>query len=210
MADKERPRKELWMFRERAPVQASEGVDFDPVDAIYHLRRNTRNPYLQRAIAPAADRGGRSDAELAQLARTMIRNGAYRAGPANAQEPLSRRSLPHPTPPAAGRQGYQEPAKLPGDFAKLPWLIHDFFQNVLGRLRSRPADFDLVVNDLLELFRENKIKVVLYEAYYGFRDWEHLMETLEEISQYPGPETFDLFCSALFTYYELVYPPEEG
>lgn len=71
-------------------------------------------------------------------------------------------------------------------------------------------NFEAVVNELLGMLRENNVNIRLYEAYYSFRDWEQLMETLEEIGQYPAPETFDLFCSALLTYYELVYPPEGG
>jgi hypothetical protein len=36
------------------------------------------------------------------------------------------------------------------------------------------------------------------------------METLTEIGRYPAPETFDLFCSALFAYHDLAFPPEGG
>lgn len=210
MAEKDPPEKALWMFRGKAAAPETGTVDFDPVDAIYHLRKNTRNPYLKRAIAPAAAKTERSPADLTRLLGVMTGPAEYRAGPANRHEPFSRRSLHHPAPPPAAKKGYQEPEKLAGDIFKLPWLINEFFQSVLLRLRRDPWNFEAVVNELLAMFRENNVNIRLYEAYYSFRDWEQLMETLEEIGQYPAPETFDLFCSALLTYYELVYPPEGG
>jgi hypothetical protein len=33
------------------------------------------------------------------------------------------------------------------------------------------------------------------------------LETLDEIARFPSVETFDLFCSALFVYHDLVYGP---
>ncbi len=210
MAEQEDTKKLLWMFKNQPPGEPSGEVEFDPVDAIYLLQKNTRNPYLKRAIAPTARKLERSEDEMERLAKVISGESGYGIGPSNANVPFAKRSLDHPPPPPNPRPRFQDTSVLPGDRHKLPWLINEFFQGILARLRGEPPDFDAVVLELLQLFKTHRIKIKLYEAYYQFRDWDHLMETLEEISRYPSPETFDLFCSALLTYYELVYPPEEG
>ena len=201
-------KKLLWMFRHQPPEATPGKIGIDPVDAIYHLQKNTRNPYLQRTIAPQTPQRQKSEAELEKLAQMFSGRAGYEFSPSNQEAPHLRRELSHPAPPPGSRGEYLNPEKLSGDSSKLPWLIHEFFKSSLERLRDNPASFDEVVQELVALFQENSIRIRLYEAYYGFQDWEHLMETLEEIAQYPSPETFDLFCSALLAYYELVYPPE--
>lgn len=203
-------KKLLWMFRHETPEVEPGKIDVDPIDAIYHLRKNTRNPYLQRTIAPQKPQQGKSGEELDKLARMFSGRAGYEVTPSNRESPHLRRDLSHPPPPQAARREYLEPEKLTGDSYKLPWLIHDFFESTLERLNDNPVEFDAVVEELAALFQENNIRIRLYEAYYSFQDWNHLIDTLKEISQYPSPETFDLFCSALLTYYELVYPPEDG
>ena len=49
-------------------------------------------------------------------------------------------------------------------------------------------------------------RVRVPEAFRAMEDWDQLMDTLDEISRYPAPETFDLFCGALLAYHELVEP----
>lgn len=208
MADDE-IKKMLWMFRHHAPEVEPGNIGVDPIDAIYLLQKNTRNPYLQRTIAPQMPQRGKSGAELEKLARMFTGRAGYELAPSNQEAPHLRRHLSHPSPPPTSRQEYQDPEKLTGDSYKLPWLIHDFFNSTLTRLRENPSQFDAVVEELVALFHENKIRIRLYEAYYNFQDWDQLMDTLDEVSQYPSAETFDLFCSALLTYYELVYPPED-
>ena len=210
MAENEDVKKLLWMFRHHPPEAEPGKIDVDPVDAIYHLRKNTRNPYLQRTIAPKTPQHKKSGAELDKLVHMFSGRAAYELAPSNQDAPHLRRDLNHPSPPPAARREYLQPHKLPGDTFKLPWMIHDFFTSTLSRLKSDPSEFDAVVEEMVELFNENNIRIRLYEAYYGFQNWNHLMDTLDEVSQYPSPETFDLFCSALLTYYELVYPLEEG
>jgi hypothetical protein len=207
MADED-VKKLLWMFRHQSPEAVPGKINVDPVDAIYHLKKNTRNPYLQRTIAPQTPQRTKSGAELEKLAQMISGRVGYEFSPSNQEAPHLRRDLSHPPPPPGVRGEYLDAEKLSGDAYKLPWLIHEFFESNLGRLRENPANFDEVVEELVALFHENSIRIRLYEAYYSFQDWNHLMETLEEIAQYPSPETFDLFCSALLTYYELVYPPE--
>ena len=208
MADDE-VKKMLWMFRHQSPDVEPGNIDVDPVDAIYHLQKNTRNPYLQRTIAPQTPQRKKSGEELDKLGQMISGRAGYELAPSNLVTAHLRRELSHPSPPPALRGEYLDPEKLTGDTYKLPWLIHDFFHSILSRLKENPAQFDAVVEELVALFHDNNIRIRLYEAYHTFRDWSHLMDTLEEVSQYPSPETFDLFCSALLTYYELVYPPED-
>ena len=208
MAEYDEIKKMLWMFRHEPPETEPGKVNADPVDAIYHLQKNTRNPYLQRAIAPETPQKQKSEAELGRLVRMFTGRVGYELAPSNWDAPFLRRDLSHPPPPPTARHEYLNPEKLSGDAYKLPWMVHEFFASTLKRLKDNPGEFDGVVEELVELFHENQIRIRLYEAYYAFRDWDHLMDTLEEVSRYPSPETFDLFCSALLTYYELVYPPE--
>lgn len=78
----------------------------------------------------------------------------------------------------------------------------------LSRLRADPQSFGTVVQELTALFQEHGITLRIYEAYHALEDWDDLMETLEEIARYPSVETFDLFCSALLAYHDLVYGPD--
>jgi hypothetical protein len=199
----------LWMFRQAAGPQSSE-IAFDPSDAIYHLYRQTRNPYLERALAPAARKLERTPADLQRLFRFFERQQRYAVTPENAREPFERRGLSHPAPPPASDPSFVVPERLPGDPRRLPWMVDVFFRAVLHRLREHPSQFKDVVEELLVEFRDDGVRIKLYEAYQTFRDWDDLVRTLEEIARYPAPETFDLFCSALFAYYELAYPPGEA
>jgi len=197
------------MFRHAAEPQPRE-VAFDPSDAIYHLYRQTRNPFLERAIAPSARKLERSPGDLQRLFRFFHRHRRYAVAPGNTEPPFDRRGLEHPTPPPRAEARYVGPEQLPGDPRRLPWMVEVFFGAVLQRLRERPAAFKTVVEELLEQFRQDGIRIKIYEAYQTLRDWDDLMRTLEEIARYPAPETFDLFCSALFAYYDLAYPPNEA
>lgn len=195
------------MFRHAQGPQPRE-VAFDPNDAIYHLYRQTRNPYLERALAPSARKLERSPGDLQRLFRFFGRHGPYQVAPENARVPFGRRGLEHPSPPPSAAAHYVGPERLPGDLRRLPWMVHVFFRAVLQRLHEQPSEFKRVVEELLEQFQEDGIRIKVYEVYQTFEDWDDLMRTLEEIARYPAPDTFDLFCSALFAYYELAYPPD--
>ena len=192
------------MFRQVQTPPPRE-VAFDPSDAIYHLYRQTRNPYLERALAPAARKLERSRADLQRLFRFFGQHGHYALEPGQAEAPYQRRNLPH-APPPPGRAAYVGPDQLPGDLRRLPWMVELFFEAILMRLREHPGEFKTVVEELLQEFQEDGLRIKIYEAYQTFQDWDDLMRTLEEIARFPAPDTFDLFCSALFAYYELAYP----
>ena len=193
------------MFPDKQRPTGSREVDFTPDDAMYQLYRNTRNPYVIRAIAPAMKKLERSGQDLGRLFRVMSGQQGYQVAPVNTLEPYQRRDLPHPKIPAATEPRYLKAENLSGDFSRLPWLIAAFFKTVLSRLAQDPPEFEAVVEDLMVLLRENKVQIKLYDAYQALEDWDDLMDTLREIANYPAPETFDLFCSALLTYYRLVY-----
>ena len=74
-------------------------------------------------------------------------------------------------------------------------------------MQADPNDFFTVIDELTRLFRNNNIRIKIYEAYRELQDWDDLMDTLTEIAHYPSLETFDLFCSALLAYHDLVNPP---
>jgi hypothetical protein len=197
----------FWMFRQVQGPRPRE-IAFDSSDAIYHLYRQTRNPYLERAIAPSARKLERSPGDLQRLFRFFAHWDRYAVAPANVEPPHARRGLQHPPPPEAAGAHYVGPERLPGDLRRLPWMVDVFFRAVLHRLRERPSEFKGVVEELLQQFQADRIRIKVYEAYTNFRDWDDLMRTLDEIARYPAPDTFDLFCSALFAYYELAYPAE--
>jgi hypothetical protein len=193
------------MFRRSPSVQGS--AETDPANAIYRLFKNTRNPFVQRAIAPQPEKADRTERELTDLSRMLAAQQLYHVGPANQATPFRRRQLKHPEPPPSHEQRYLEPARLAGHLGRLPFQIDEFFQAVLARLQADPNDFFTVIDDLTRLFRNNNIRIKIYEAYRELQDWDDLMDTLAEIAHYPSLETFDLFCSALLAYYDLVNPP---
>ena len=208
MSERKDAKDLLWMFRHQPRSGQPGEVDFDPVDAIYILQKNTHNPYLKRAIAPEKGELDRTQAELSKLATVLTNETGYDIGPVNRNPPFAKREMKHPAPAPSTHPAYQNTEKLSGDNQKLPWLVNEFFTSILERLRKNPRNFDQVVLELLTLFHQKNVRIKIYDAYSVFEDWDDLMATLEEIRQYPSAETFDLFCSALFAYYDLVYPPE--
>ncbi len=205
MATQDHAQGLLWMFRRSPSVQGT--AEADPANAIYRLFKNTRNPFVQRAIAPRPEKADRSERELADLSRMLSAERLYHVGPANQAVPFQRRQLKHPEPPPSRDPRYLEPAHMVGHAARLPFQIDDFFQAVLARLRADPNEFFTVIDELTELFRTNNIRIKVYEAYHELQDWNDLLDTLAEIAHYPSLETFDLFCSALLAYHDLVHPP---
>lgn len=196
-----------WLLRRVVAENRPGAARLDQSGAMYRLYTNTRNPFLKRAIAPAASKLERSPQELAGLFHFLRAEPLYRVAPGNETSAHLRRTLEHPAPVAPPHPRFQAPPNLPGDLAKLPWLVDEFFRAIIARLRADPGEFDAVVSELVALFRQHDIKIRLYEAYYALQDWDDLLQTLEEIAHYPAVETFDLFCSALFAYHDLVYPP---
>jgi len=208
MADQEAHRGLLWMFRRGAPEGEAGGAALDPSGSLYTLFKNTQNPFLKRAITPSPRPGTRTPGELTRLVQFFGEQKSYHAGPANRAEPFRRRKLKHPAPPTARQTRYLEATRMPGDVQKLPFLVDDFFRSILDRLRADPQSFATVVQELVALFREHGITLRIYEAYHALEDWDDLLETLAEIARYPSVETFDLFCSALLAYHDLVYGTE--
>jgi hypothetical protein len=175
---------------------------------LYTLFKNTRNPFLRRAVAPGPAAGDRSAHELARLVQFLGDRQSYAAAPVNRADPYRRRQLQHPAPAPTLNPRFQEPGKLPADPQRITPLVADFFQSFLSRLRADPQAFDGVVQDLAALLQEHGITLRIHAAYQSLEDWEDLMATLEEIAKFPSAETFDLFCSALLAYHDLVYGPE--
>jgi hypothetical protein len=210
MADQDSSRGLLWMFRRTAP---DGDAALDPSGSLYTLFKNSRNPFLQRAIVPGprplggpdTPGGGRSTGELSRLVKFFAGSKSYQVAPGNRAEPFQRRQLRHPPPVPGHDPRYLDPTRLQGDPQQLPFLVDEFFSSTRARLRAEPRSFDTVIQELTALFREHSITLRVYEAYHALEDWDDLMETLEEIARYPSVETFDLFCSALLAYHDLVH-----
>ena len=198
------------MFAYSSDGAAPREVAFGPNDAIYHLYRQTRNPYLERAIAPAAKKLERSKEDLHKLFRLIRTHQQYGISPVNTRLPYHKRDLSHPAPPKSIRPKFLAPEKMSGDILRLPWMIEVFFNSVLSRLEKNPGHFKDVVEELMQQFQQDRVRIKIYDAYRTFANWDNLMRTLQEIAKYPAPETFDLFCSALFAYYDLAFPPENS
>lgn len=193
------------MFRRSTAGQGT--AEVDPANAIYRLFKNTRNPFVQRAIAPQPQRTNRSEREMSDLASMLDARHTYKVGAANTSTPFRRRQLKHPEPPPTPEPRYLEPSQLVGNQGQLPFLIDDFFQGVLSRLEADPNAFFTVIQELTDLLRAHNVRIKIYEAYQELQDWDDLLDTLTEIAHYPSLETFDLFCSALLAYHDLVNPP---
>ena len=58
-----------------------------------------------------------------------------------------------------------------------------------------------IINELVPLFVENKIRIRFYKAFHQIRDLPELIKTLKKISDDCEIENFELFCSALFVFY---------
>ena len=92
MADQDETRKLLWMFRQKAPEREPGEVEFDAVDAIYLLQKNTNNPYLKRAIAPSPRKLERSPGDLSRLVRFFAGQAPYQVAPSNENRPFAKRT----------------------------------------------------------------------------------------------------------------------
>ena len=208
MNDEEKDKgKELpWVFRMAPPAAEAQRAGLDPSGAVYRLFTNTRNPYLKRVLARPAEKLERSPADVQSLFRWLEDERRYRVGPPNAEVPYQRRKLKHAAPPPSLSPKFQEPRALPGGSLRLPAMIGEYFRTTLERLRADPDAFYHVIDEMGALFLRNRVRVRVPEAFRAMEDWDHLMDTLDEISRYPAPETFDLFCGALLAYHELVEP----
>ena len=96
---------------------------------------------------------------------------------------------------------YLPKKKLKEDKRKLTGYIEFFFINLLKRLRKNPDELSTIINELLPLFVEHKIRIRFYKAFNQIRNLPELIETLKKISDDCELENFELFCSALFVFY---------
>lgn len=184
-------------------------VALSPDDAIYQLFRHTSSPFIKRVITPKPLKLDRSDADLKLLFQFFEKRMRYQVTPTNVEEPYERRGLKHPPPPPTLSPKYIDPAQMLANMQKLPWMIDVFFVSILNRLRQSPGEFPEMVQELMVQFREDRVRIKLYDTYRKIGNFRELIVTLEEIALYPAPETFDLFCSALFVYYDTVLSAHE-
>ena len=96
---------------------------------------------------------------------------------------------------------YLPKEKLKEDKRRLSVYIEGFFDNLLKRLREHPGELPVIINELVPLFVEHKIKIRFYKAFLQIRNLPELIKTLKKISDDCELENFELFCSALFVFY---------
>ena len=96
---------------------------------------------------------------------------------------------------------YLTKEKLKEDKRRLSAHIENFFYHLLKRLGKHPGELPAIINELVPLFVENKIRIRFYKAFHQIRDLPELIKTLKKISDDCEIENFELFCSALFVFY---------
>ena len=96
---------------------------------------------------------------------------------------------------------YLPKEKLKEDKRRLSAYIEGFFDNLLKRLEEHPGELPVIINELVPLFVEHKIKIRFYKAFLQIRNLPELIKTLKKISDDCELENFELFCSALFVFY---------
>ena len=96
---------------------------------------------------------------------------------------------------------YLPKGKLKEDKRRLRSYIESFFDHLLKRLGEHPGELPAIINELVPLFVENKIRIRFYKAFHQIRNLPELIKTLKNISYDCEIENFELFCSALFVFY---------
>ena len=96
---------------------------------------------------------------------------------------------------------YLPKEKLKENKRRLSAHIENFFYHLLKRLGEHPGELPVIINELVPLFVENKIRIRFYKAFHQIRDLPELIKTLKKISDDCEIENFELFCSALFVFY---------
>ncbi|SVC25131.1 uncharacterized protein METZ01_LOCUS277985 [marine metagenome] len=96
---------------------------------------------------------------------------------------------------------YLPKEKLKEDKLKLSVYIENFFDHLLKRLGEHPGELPTIINELVPLFVEHKIRIRFYKAFHQIRNLPELIKTLKKISDDCELENFELFCSALFVFY---------
>ena len=96
---------------------------------------------------------------------------------------------------------YLPKKKLKGNKRKLGAYIENFFDHLLNRLVEHPGELPAIINELVPLFVEHRIKIRFYKAFHQIQNLPDLIKTLKKISDDSELENFELFCSALFVFY---------
>ena len=96
---------------------------------------------------------------------------------------------------------YLPKEKLKEDKRRLSVYIEGFFNHLLKRLGEHPGELPAIINELVPLFIEHKIRIRFYKAFRQIQSLPELITTLKKISDDCELENFELFCSALFVFY---------
>lgn len=167
----------------------------------YDVYSNLKNPFLERILDTSAG-DTKTDPQRAQtLLQQIGEHEGYQPLYPGTGAPHRKRKLAFTEHPPGTGNGYNPVTALPQDDRKLQNHIGSFFQYVLKKLEAGPGTLPGLVNELLPLFLEHKIRVSIYPVYRRFQGFEEMLHTLEQISEDTEIENFELFCGALFGYY---------
>lgn len=177
------------------PLQYEFGTD------TYDVYRNPKNPFLGRILDTSPAESKIDPQHAHSLLQKVGGHEGYEPSFPGAGAPHRKRKLVSTGNSSGSRNGYRPESILPQDDRKLQNNIGNFFQYALCKLKDDSKNLPELVNELLPLFLEHKIRVCIYPAYRQFQSFEEMFQTLEKISEDTEIENFELFCSALFGYY---------
>ncbi len=182
----------------------------------YQPAGKAKNPFLRRTVAK--NPGKKSHVRLGQnkggwLTNVQTDPAFLRRASSSKQPstPVTNKNTPAPNKTFLQAHVFEAlplPQHLVGNPRLLDLWIERFFTHVLQALRRDPWQFDAVVEALIQLLVHEKLTTPLHRIHLTLQNWDDLMATLLEISRYPAPETFPMFCSALLAYYVLVHPEQ--
>tara|TARA_Y100001970_G_C14144217_1_gene808911 strand:- start:218 stop:955 length:738 start_codon:yes stop_codon:yes gene_type:complete len=96
---------------------------------------------------------------------------------------------------------YLSKSKLKEDKFKLQSYIQSFCNHFLKRIKGNKDQLPEIINEIVPLFVKHKIRIRFYEAFRQIVTINELVITLENICNDYELENFELFCSALFVFY---------
>ncbi|MBF0279331.1 MAG: hypothetical protein HQM13_16160 [SAR324 cluster bacterium] len=162
---------------------------------------NRKNPFLERVLA-GEPVPSQLDTEKAQALFQYFRDQKqYRLAFPTEQVPHKKRKIikPQSAPPKEGE--FVRSETLKEDLNRLRPSIQTFFKHILDRLENDLNELSLIVNELVPLFIEHRIRIKIYDAYQTFYSGDQFLAALKKISEDDDLENFEFFCSALFGYY---------
>ncbi len=203
MSDKPSEKVPLILNQEGGKIKGVQPLPYEFGAETYGVYRNRKNPFLGRTIAPPHAESELNAEKASQLFRKLEAEGAYGLGVVSTDSPHRKRKVASTALGQPPRKPGKFPAssQLPGNPQRLSTRVQGFFQHTLRRLRESPEALPLIVNELVPLLQEQRIRVRIPEIFRQFYGFDPFLETLERIAEDAEVENFELFCAAIFGFY---------